>query len=170
MSEWCYKNELSLLFTYGQTTALKLNTPSWVHKIILKHNYFHSKRMSNKNYTKYLPIVQKPSMQAEQIREVLTWCFFKYFTKIIMKRWYLFGGDGSISTQQAKLKLFAYLFIMVKNLPAMRETWVRPLGWEDPLEKGKVTHSGIQYSGLENYMDRIVHGVAKSRARLSDFH
>ena len=30
---------------------------------------------------------------------------------------------------------------MVKNLPAMRETWVRYLGWEDPLEKGTATHS-----------------------------
>ena len=28
---------------------------------------------------------------------------------------------------------------LVKNLPAMRETWVRSLGWEDPLEKGKAT-------------------------------
>ena len=32
---------------------------------------------------------------------------------------------------------------LVKNLPAMRETWVRSLGWEDPLEKGKDTHSSI---------------------------
>ena len=32
---------------------------------------------------------------------------------------------------------------MVKNLPAMQETWVRPLGWEDPLEKGMATHSSI---------------------------
>ena len=32
---------------------------------------------------------------------------------------------------------------LVKNLPEMRETWVRSLGWEDPLEKGKVTHSSI---------------------------
>ena len=31
----------------------------------------------------------------------------------------------------------------VKNLPAMQETWVRPLSWEDPLEKGKATHSSI---------------------------
>ena len=31
-----------------------------------------------------------------------------------------------------------------KKPPAMRETWVRPLGWEDPLEKGKATHSSIQ--------------------------
>ena len=32
---------------------------------------------------------------------------------------------------------------VVKNLPAMQETWVRSLGWEDPLEKGKVTNSSI---------------------------
>ena len=31
----------------------------------------------------------------------------------------------------------------IKNLPAMRETWVQPLGWEDPLEKGKATHPSI---------------------------
>ena len=30
---------------------------------------------------------------------------------------------------------------LVKNLPAMQETWVRSLAWEDPLEKGKATHS-----------------------------
>ena len=32
---------------------------------------------------------------------------------------------------------------MVKNLPAMQETWVCSLGWEDPLEKGMATHSSI---------------------------
>ena len=32
---------------------------------------------------------------------------------------------------------------LVKNLPAMRETWVRSLGWEDPLEEGMATHSSI---------------------------
>ena len=32
---------------------------------------------------------------------------------------------------------------LVKNLPAMHETWVGTLGWEDPLEKGKATHSSI---------------------------
>ena len=31
----------------------------------------------------------------------------------------------------------------VKNLPAMQETWVQSLGWEDPMEKGKATHSSI---------------------------
>ena len=32
---------------------------------------------------------------------------------------------------------------MVKNLPAMQDTWVQSLGWEDPLEKEMATHSSI---------------------------
>ena len=32
---------------------------------------------------------------------------------------------------------------LVKNPPAMSETWVRSLGWDNPLEKGKTTHSSI---------------------------
>ena len=98
---------------------------------------------------------------------------------------------------------------MVKNLPAMQETWIQSIGQEDTLEKGMATHSSIlglplwlssackesacnagdldsipglgrfprewnssalQYSDLENPMDYIVHGVAKSQTRLSDFH
>ena len=57
---------------------------------------------------------------------------------------------------------------LVKNPPAMWETWVRSLGWEDPPGQGK--GYSLQYSGLENSMDCIVHGAAKSRTRLSDFH
>ena len=54
---------------------------------------------------------------------------------------------------------------MVKNLPAMQETWVRSLGREDPPEKGMATHSSIL--ALENSIDRrawwaTVYGVAKS--------
>ena len=57
------------------------------------------------------------------------------------------------------LRLWRLVAQLVKNPPAVWETWVRALGWEDPLEKGKATHSS--YSGLENSMDSIVHGVAK---------
>ena len=39
--------------------------------------------------------------------------------------------------------LSSHLAQLVKNPPAMRETWVRFLGWEDPLEKGQATHSSI---------------------------
>ena len=36
-----------------------------------------------------------------------------------------------------------FLVQLVKNLPAMQETWVRSLDWEDPLEVGMATHSSI---------------------------
>ena len=59
----------------------------------------------------------------------------------------------------------------VKNQPAMQETWVRSLGWEDPLEEGMAACSNILPWRIP--MDRgtwwaIVHGVAKSQTRLSD--
>ena len=57
---------------------------------------------------------------------------------------------------------------LVKNLPAMQETWIQSLGWEDPLEKG--TGYPLQYSGLENSMDYIVNGVTKSWTQLGKFH
>ena len=55
---------------------------------------------------------------------------------------------------------------LVKNLPAMQETWVRSLGWKDPLEEGVADL--LLYSHLENPMDRgawwaTVRGVAKSQ-------
>ena len=55
---------------------------------------------------------------------------------------------------------------LVKNPPAKQETWVPSLGWEDPPEKGKATHSRI----LLWRTPWTVHAVSKSRARLSDFH
>ena len=60
---------------------------------------------------------------------------------------------------------------MVKNPLAMRETWVQSLGWEDPLEKGKATHSSILAWRIP--MDRgawwaTVQGVSKSWTQLSN--
>ena len=60
---------------------------------------------------------------------------------------------------------------LVKNLPAMQETCVRSLGWEDPLEEDMATHSSIL--AWEIPTDRgawqaTVHGVTKSQTRLSD--
>ena len=68
----------------------------------------------------------------------------------------------------------------LKRLPAMRQTWVQSLGWEDPLEKemavpgsgrspGEGNGNPLQYSCLENPMDggawwaTLVHGVTKSQ-------
>ena len=60
---------------------------------------------------------------------------------------------------------------MVKNPPAMQETWVRTLGWEDSLEEGMATHSSIlaQRIPMDGRAWRaIVHGVTKSQTGLSD--
>ena len=57
---------------------------------------------------------------------------------------------------------------LVKNLPAMRETWVKIPGVGSSPGEGK--GSPLQYSGLENSMNCIVLGVAKSQTQLSDFH
>ena len=45
---------------------------------------------------------------------------------------------------------------LVKNLPAVWQTWVRSLGWEDPQRRERLP---TQYSGWENSMDCIVHGI-----------
>jgi len=58
----------------------------------------------------------------------------------------------------------------VKNPPAMRETWVRSLSWEDPLEEGVATHTSISAWRIptDGGAWAIVHGVTKSPTRLSD--
>ena len=60
---------------------------------------------------------------------------------------------------------------MVKNLPAVQETWVGSLGWEDPLEKGMpptpVFLPGKSH-GQRSLVGYIVHGVAKSQTQLRD--
>ena len=66
---------------------------------------------------------------------------------------------------------------MVKNLPALQETWVRSLGWEDPLEKETATHCLIlaweipwteEPGGLQSMeLQRIGHNLA-TKPQLSD--
>ena len=54
--------------------------------------------------------------------------------------------DTTEATQQQQQHTTPRLSLvaqMVKNSPAMRETWVRSLGWKDPLEEGMATHSRI---------------------------
>ena len=84
------------------------------------------------------------------------WFWVQVWRKIKLGEW-VAKKKGSLVAQS------------VKNLPALQETWVRFLGWEDPLEKKMAT----QYLCLENFMDRgawwaAIHGVAKSRVQLSN--
>ena len=67
-------------------------------------------------------------------------------------RWSLVGcclwgcteSDTTEATEQQQHSKRASLVVqLVKNLPAMQETWVRFQGWEDPLEKDMTTHSSV---------------------------
>ena len=114
------------------------------------------------------------------------------------------GPPGKFPTSSCSTFPYSPLVAKTVNNPlATWETWVRFLGWEDPLEKRQATHSNIlglplwlswyrirlqcrrpglgrspgggkgyplQYSGLENSMDCIVHKVSKSRTWLINFH
>ena len=54
-------------------------------------------------------------------------------------------GSGTYTGEGYPLQ-YSWAFLvaqLVKNLTAVRETWVQSLGWDDPLEKGKATHSSI---------------------------
>ena len=79
--------------------------------------------------------------------------------------WTLWGNNTPAVVMVASLAAQ-----LVKNLPAMQETCVWSLGWQDPLEKEKEKGYSLQYSGLENSMGCTVHGIAKSRTWLSDLH
>ena len=48
-----------------------------------------------------------------------------------------------IEGHKNKYPAYSLVAPMVKNLPAIWETWVQSLGWEDPLEKGVATHHSI---------------------------
>ena len=94
--------------------------------------------------------------------------------------WEAGNRELSLRSPSGKIHRASPVAQLVKNPPAMWETWIWSQDWEDPLEKGKATTPifcpgegkgyPFLYSGLENSVDCIVHGVAKSWTRLSDFH
>jgi len=58
---------------------------------------------------------------------------------------------------------------VIKSLPARQETQVQPLGQEDPLEKGRATHSSMLAWRIPwTEEPGRLHGVARSQTRLSD--
>ena len=76
-------------------------------------------------------------------------------------------------TRQKQISLWVSLVVqMVKNLPAMQQTWVLSLGQEDPLEKGMATHFSIfawRIPWTEGPV-RLQSMGPQSRTQLSDFH
>ena len=97
---------------------------------------------------------------------VLSWpkCSFGFFCDILWENASeLFGQPPNLASLVAQT---------VKNLPAIQETWVQPLGWEDSLGEGN--GNPLQYSGLEKSMDRgawqASQWVAESQIQMSKFY
>ena len=79
--------------------------------------------------------------------------------------------NSKVSILWRSLSLSSLVSQMVKNLAAMWETWVRSLGWEDPLERGMATHSSILAWRIlmdSGACQATVHRVTKSGTRLSN--
>ena len=90
--------------------------------------------------------------------------------------WVLSWSSGGLSLSIKTFKLClgfvpslwaALVAQLVNNPPALREAWVRSLGWEDPLEKGKAAHSSVLAWRIPWTAEFM---ATKSRTRLSDFH
>ena len=83
----------------------------------------------------------------------------------------LIPGSGSLGEGIGYPLQYSWVFLVaqtVKNRPAMQETWVRSLGWEDPPEEVMATHgegngNPLQYSCLGNSWRATVHGIPKSQ-------
>ena len=77
-----------------------------------------------------------------------------------------------ISETRIQNRLVYLVAHMVKNLPAIQETWVQSLSQEDPLEKGMATHSSLLAWRIPwtegGAWWAIVHGLSKSWTRLND--
>ena len=88
------------------------------------------------------------------------------------KHWWKKVNKAQTNLKKSYVHWASLVAQLVKNLPAMQETWVQSLGWEGPLEKGMATHSSILTSRIswQRSWQATVHGVAKSQTWLSDFH
>ena len=126
-----------------------------------------------------IPSIQRPIRNFQysfQLTEVLhstsLWHFqvlsWVYFLENEVVSQHMFASIVTINW----FSLTSLVVQTVKNLPAMWETWVWSLDWEDTLEKGM---DPLQYYGLENSMDKgawqaTVRGIAESQIRLRDSH
>ena len=86
----------------------------------------------------------------------------------------LISSTESPTSQNSKSPIWASLMVqMAKKPPAIRETWVQSLGWEDPLEKEMATYSMFwpgESMDIRGVWQATVYWVAKSWTQLSDFH
>ena len=96
----------------------------------------------------------------------LTWFFLYFTTTSAPQFWWLSLSVLCFFSLLLDLIRVSLLAKLLKNLPAMRQTWVQSLGWEDLLEKGTGEYP-LQYSGLKNSMD---YSIGWQRATFSMKH
>ena len=136
-------------------------------------------------------IISIPSTTILYLKLIIPWIWARLLHVYILKRWAFLVAHlvknlqcrrppfnswvGKIPWRRNRLPPAVSMGFpvaqMVKNTSTIRETWVRSLGWEDPLEEVMANHSNILAWRIPT--DRgawraIVHGVTKSWTRLSD--
>ena len=100
---------------------------------------------------------------------ILSPCLFNLYAEYIMENAGLDEAQAGIKIDERNVNNLRYASLvthLAKNPPAMQETWVQSLGWEDPVAEGMATHSSIL--ALRIPMNQgawwaTVHGVTKSQ-------
>ena len=77
-----------------------------------------------------------------KVQNILSESAYLNWDNVGCSSWKLNGNLGE-TDHLSETKGASLVAQVVKNPPAMQETWVQSLGWEDPLEKGKAAHSNI---------------------------
>ena len=123
--------------------------------LLSSHRAFHDSNhtrlfhcSSTRLIAKCLPRAQGKNINKEKLPKMLHCQFFKISEYLVGFSTHFHLSKSDLSSKASlnfthlewRASLVAQL---VKNLPAMQETWVWSLGWEDPLEKRKATHSSI---------------------------
>ena len=91
--------------------------------------------------------------------------------KMLVQGKWIISKENKNDHFKEKIILGSLVAQTAKNLPAMQETWVRSLGWEDPLEEGKATHSSILARRIHKgtrVWRATVHEAAKRRTWLNN--
>ena len=113
--------------------------------------------------------VESVSLQDEKILVLccITMCIQLTLLDCTLK----YSGRSQFYVTHTHTHTHTHINIMVKNPPAMQETQVQSLSWEDALEKGMATHSSIlawRIPWAEEPGSLTIHGVAKRCTRLSN--